>query len=210
MLCFFKKRFIKKYCCFILSKFDIVQSKIQMEDFVKKINQIFTLLITFGPLTTNYAMERIAIRNISKNQSQKLSQYLLKNMQALKLINNQFSEIFNHPLYVKFFEPIYVGNKAEIWGHQIYNTPTTFNQYYQKFNQNILFDNFYKKIYINWKNLLTDEQLLQYENILNTYEKTYTDYQQNPLNPDRKKELLEQIKLINELINFYFDKVEIN
>ena len=171
-----------------------------------KIKQIAIILILIKSTNTSYPMQRLSRNTTSVTQSKYLNKYLKqKSTQTLKLINTKFSEIFNHPLYLKFFEPIYVGNKAEIWGHQIYNTPTTLNQYYQKFNQNMLFDNFYKKIYINWKNLLTDEELLEYENILNTYEKTYTDYQQDPFSPDRKKELLEQIKLINEHINLYFD-----
>ncbi len=165
------------------------------------------LLITIMPLTKNYTMERMAIKNLPTIQRQTINKYLLKKIQTLNLIYEKFQNIFNHPLYVKFFEPIYVGNKADIWSRQIYNTPETLNQFYQILNEQKFLDQFHKIIYVQWKSLLTDEELLLYQNAIDEYEQAYNDYQEAPRDANRIKNVSAKIRLINEMVRAYLNQI---
>lgn len=170
------------------------------------------LLITIVPLTKNYTMERIAIKNLPKIQRQTINKYLLKKIQTLNLIYEKFQNIFNHPLYVKFFEPIYVGNKSDIWGHQIYNTPQVPNQDFSnqdfliKIEQKFL-DQFHKIVYVQWKSLLTEEELLLYQNAIDEYEQAYNDYQEAPRDTNRIKNVSAKIRLINKMVRNYLNQI---
>lgn len=178
---------------------------------MNKIKTVFTLSLIIGHITTIFGMKKVietkpSVTNTIKQQFNKLSQnnknkseYLYKKYESLK-------PVFEHPLYAKFFEPIYVGNKSDIWGKQVFHPIKTMNSYlnyaqeakddFLNFNAKVAHKMFHLTHYQTWKFLLTDEELLANIDKINSYEQAYNDYIMNPADEASSEKLLHEIQIL--------------
>ncbi len=188
---------------------------------MNQIKRIFIIFLTFGSFVTMHSMQRLTNRattttssKISRNFLPKFNPEKFKTYRkkASEKIYNAYAKIFLHPFYINWFEPLYVGNKAEIWGNQfsnLYNDPYGLYIY---LIQQINHYTFHELIYQKWKNNLTSEQLLQHQDLINSYEDAYNRYYINPSDPDYQKELMFQKEKIAHAFNehpvFSSDEIE--
>lgn len=116
-------------------------------------------------------------------------------------IYKTYSDIFYHPLYTNWFEPLYVGNKAEIWGHQFAHLYKNPSDPYTNFTEKKAHKQFHNTIYQKWKNQLTPEEQFQHQDAIHAYENAYERYLITPTDLDHKKELLHQTERIYQTLH---------
>ncbi len=79
---------------------------------------------------------------------------------------DQLVSAFYHPLYEKFLDPLYLGNKGKYWGNDLRETLLG-NKTTDKDLQSI------HKDYVSWKKKLTPLQREFWQSHINTYEQAY-------------------------------------
>ena len=184
------------------------------------INRLFTLFFMIGSCISLQSMQRTTASLAKSAGTETTTKYILKlTPEKLKLyqatlknyknavgkpfykVYNTYSDVFYHPLYTNWFEPLYVGNKAEIWGHQfadLYKNPSKF---YTNFNEKRAHKQFNKMIYQRWKDHLTAEELFKHQEAIQAYENAYEHYLITPTNSDIEKELLHQTERIYQTLH---------
>jgi hypothetical protein len=172
----------------------------------------FALFVMLGSFETAQAMQRTTTRMATPQVTKATQKYIPKlSTETLKnysrktgeKIYKTYSDIFYHPLYTHWFEPLYVGNKAEVWGHQfayLYKNPSG---PYTNFTDKRAHKQFHKTIYQKWKDQLTPEEQFQHQDAIEGYENAYQHYLLNPYDQDCKKELLHQTQRIYQRLNDY-------
>ncbi len=167
---------------------------------MKKIIQLFIFLQAIGLSSIIQPMAKTSTKlTVSAKPKMHFPKKAIS--EIYKDISQKYSNITNSRIYTDFFEPIYVGNKANEWGHQLinfYNTPT---KAYKNYLSQKGHKTFYKKIYQQWKNNLSQEELQQHHDVIKSYEESYENYFINPTDPDLQQELLHQTQRIYQTLH---------
>ncbi len=177
---------------------------------MKKLYKFIIFISSIGIFNSTYSMRRtttkIATPASAEIKEKILPKIIKKSFQSSSKelkdkVYKIYSDVFYHPLYTHWFEPLYVGNKAEHWGNQILNVTKTSKKAYTDYSTQRAHNQFYKIIYQSWKDRLTPEELLQHHDVINAYESAYNNYYNNSKNLDNHKELVHQTERIYQKIH---------
>lgn len=182
---------------------------------MKVVTKICIIVLTIGSKTTD-GMARVT----NTKASQTLGTETIKKIWSPSTIQNKVAaylsksyKYFEHPLYTKFFEPLYVGNKADLWGDQIFdfyqnpmktilnykNTIKKIPESIINFHIKMLHNLFHTTNYQIWKNKLTPEEQTQYFQEINEYENAYDYYMLNHTDPYLHAQLLHHLQKLYTL-----------
>lgn len=177
---------------------------------MNKLKFLILLILIVQPVLMLEAMQKTTTRmatstgaQINRKIAPKLNKDALKmyKKQAGEKIYKTYSDVFYHPLYTHWFEPLYVGNKAEIWGHQFAHFYQNPYEPYNNFTAKRAHTKFHKMIYQSWKDRLTPQELFQHQDVIQAYEDAYHRYLVTPTDPDHKKELIHQTERIYQTLH---------